>query len=224
MDKTAETQVTEWILKCLLPSGRIFLIQMFLWKKSKGEEILQVFLLEEKFTAKRIISIFVLLISLYYFYDYVESFEVYRGSNYVVGTQTYSNNTYFSFEFPENWSYQEFGTFVSLYDENHDFAASISYVRRYGVPVGSDKESYEKHFKIHGFDDFEIIELSHLKIDDYNADKIILQDKIGWQEYLYLSYNIDTRLSLEGQHPKTKAKDLFPQLEKIFNSIRFTVD
>lgn len=73
---------------------------------------------------KRIISSLALLISLFILLDHALLFPTYSNIPPTTDTCTYAND-YFTFEYPENWSYQEFRSFLTLYDENNRLVANI---------------------------------------------------------------------------------------------------
>lgn len=174
---------------------------------------------------KRIINCFILLISFYFIIDYVSLFPTYSMIKPVINTKTYSND-YFSFEYPENWSYQDFDSFISFYDEWNDIIANIwiDDYYKYEYPIGEDKESYAKVLsQANKRQSQEILELSHLKIDGYNTDKLITKCKIGFKNYKFVKYIIDfspyIQISAGGRTRKTDF--WMPGLNIIVNSFHF---
>lgn len=178
------------------------------------------FLFEEKFTTKRIISIIVLLIIFFRFYAYIESFEIYLENNYVVGTQTYSND-YLSFEFPENWSYQEFSTWTSFYNEYNDLAVTLSLVLQPCYTVGGDIKNYTKAYERQGHKNFEIIELTHMQVDGYPTDKLITKHIYGREIVNSIIYIIS---SIPGPYSFDANEDEAEGLDIIISSLNFTAN
>ena len=172
---------------------------------------------------KRITNSLVLLISFFILLDHVSLFPTYSTIKPIIGTHTYSND-YFTFEYPETWSYQDFDSFISFYDEWNDHIANIWINDYYKYPIGEDKESYTKVLsQINRGLSQEILELSHLKIDGYNVDKLITKAKIGLKNYKFVKYIIDFSPCVTiSAGDRTKKTDFWmPGLNIIVNSLDF---
>lgn len=175
---------------------------------------------------KRIISSLALLISLFILLDHALLFPTYSNIPPTTDTCTYAND-YFTFEYPENWSYQEFRSFLTLYDESNRLVANIwiglDEDRKY--PIGENEESYAKMFaKETSKDSIEVVEVSHLEIDGYNTDKLIAIFKRDFKNYKIVNYIIDfsPRINISVGDRARKTDFLLPQLDNLVHSFQFS--
>ena len=169
---------------------------------------------------KRIISSLALLISLFILLDHALLFPTYSNIPPTTDTCTYAND-YFTFEYPENWSYQEFSTWTSFYNEYNDLAVTLSLVLQPCYTVGGDIKNYTRAYERQGHKNFEMIELTHMQVDGYPTDKLITKHMYGREIVNSIIYIIS---SIPGPYSFDANEDEAEGVDIIISSLNFTAN